>query len=155
MGPSTMAHCPARRAIRPVRYAQNLRHAHYPQKSTISIVYDRVVKASVVSRAMIVSLNPYSKCKFRLNASKSVTETFRRNRQALSTRHPRTLLLLCRALGALIATIPIVADPCIRITYIGPENTVVTGRSIDWMLPLHTKSVGFPARNQAGRSRRC
>lgn len=36
------------------------------------------------------------------------------------------------------------AEACSRVTYDGPNNTVVTGRSMDWMVPLHTNLWAFP-----------
>lgn len=53
-------------------------------------------------------------------------------------------LITITSLVALLATAP-VADACTRVTYLGPENTVVTGRSMDWMVPLHTNLWAFPA----------
>ena len=37
------------------------------------------------------------------------------------------------------------ADACTRVTYLGPDNTVVTGRSMDWMKSLGTNLWAFPA----------
>lgn len=37
------------------------------------------------------------------------------------------------------------ADACSRFTYTGPNNTVVTGRSMDWIEDLHTDLWAFPA----------
>jgi penicillin V acylase-like amidase (Ntn superfamily) len=77
-----------------------------------------------------------------------MTEFLRRKRSAITTRHSLKRILLCGTLSALLTTMPIVAEPCTRITYLGPANTVVTGRSMDWMLPLHTNLWAFPAGTQ-------
>jgi len=37
------------------------------------------------------------------------------------------------------------AQACSRVTYIGPEHMVVTGRSMDWMVPVKTNLWAFPA----------
>ncbi len=36
------------------------------------------------------------------------------------------------------------ADACSRVVYAGPDHTVVTGRSMDWMVPLNTNLWMFP-----------
>lgn len=36
------------------------------------------------------------------------------------------------------------AEACSRVTSVGPDNTVITGRSMDWMAPLHTNLWAFP-----------
>jgi penicillin V acylase-like amidase (Ntn superfamily) len=41
--------------------------------------------------------------------------------------------------------IPSAAAPCTRVTYTGPENTVITGRTMDWFQPLYTNLWAFPA----------
>jgi penicillin V acylase-like amidase (Ntn superfamily) len=30
------------------------------------------------------------------------------------------------------------AEACTRVAYFGPDKTAVTGRSMDWMISLHT-----------------
>src|ERR1700735_806390 len=50
--------------------------------------------------------------------------------------------LLATAAAWLVASSPALA--CSRVTYIGPDNTVVTGRSMDWMIPLHSNIWVFP-----------
>ena len=52
--------------------------------------------------------------------------------------------LLNGALGMLIAATP-ATDACTRVTYIGPDGMVITGRSMDWMVPIHTNLWAFPA----------
>ena len=37
------------------------------------------------------------------------------------------------------------ADACTRVTYLGPDDTVVTGRSMDWMESVDTNLWAFPA----------
>jgi penicillin V acylase-like amidase (Ntn superfamily) len=37
------------------------------------------------------------------------------------------------------------AGACSRVTYLGTEKMVVTGRSMDWMIPVHTNLWAFPA----------
>lgn len=56
----------------------------------------------------------------------------------------RTRLPLSLAVAALIGMSPS-AGACTRATYLGPEGTVVTGRTMDWMVPLHTNLWAFPA----------
>ncbi len=56
----------------------------------------------------------------------------------------RLLALLGSALGAL-AVAAAGAEACSRVTYVGPDGTVVTGRSMDWMVSLHTNLWAFPA----------
>ena len=48
------------------------------------------------------------------------------------------------ALGILIAATP-AAEACTRVTYVGPDGMVITGRSMDWMVPIHTNLWAFPA----------
>ncbi|RBP09665.1 penicillin amidase [Roseiarcus fermentans] len=50
--------------------------------------------------------------------------------------------LAATAAASLIASSPVLA--CSRVTYIGPDNTVLTGRSMDWMVPLHSNLWVFP-----------
>jgi penicillin V acylase-like amidase (Ntn superfamily) len=42
----------------------------------------------------------------------------------------------------LVASSPVLA--CSRVTYVGPDKTVITGRSMDWMIPLHSNLWVFP-----------
>jgi penicillin V acylase-like amidase (Ntn superfamily) len=51
--------------------------------------------------------------------------------------------LLGAAAAYLVASSPVIA--CSRVTYIGPDNAVLTGRSMDWMVPLHSNIWAFPA----------
>jgi len=44
-----------------------------------------------------------------------------------------------------LLTILLPAYACSRFTYTGPENTVVSGRSMDWVEDLHTDLWSFPA----------
>jgi penicillin V acylase-like amidase (Ntn superfamily) len=37
------------------------------------------------------------------------------------------------------------AEACTRVAYFGPDKTAVTGRSMDWMISLHTNLWAFPA----------
>lgn len=37
------------------------------------------------------------------------------------------------------------ANACSRFTYTGPENTVIVGRSMDWVEDIHTELWAFPA----------
>ncbi len=54
-----------------------------------------------------------------------------------------------KTLMALISSTCIVLSPmteaCSRFTYTGPDNTVITGRSMDWDEDLHTDLWAFPA----------
>lgn len=52
---------------------------------------------------------------------------------------------LAAAIVAALAMVPAAAEACSRVTYLGPEGTVVTGRSMDWMVPVHTNLWAFPA----------
>jgi penicillin V acylase-like amidase (Ntn superfamily) len=76
---------------------------------------------------------------------KSVTKFSGRNGLRSAVKHSSTRHLVCGVLGLLVAIMPAVANPCTRITYLGPENTVITGRSMDWMIPLYTNLWAFPA----------
>lgn len=38
-----------------------------------------------------------------------------------------------------------IANACTRATFLGPDATVITGRSMDWMVPVHTNLWAFPA----------
>jgi penicillin V acylase-like amidase (Ntn superfamily) len=51
--------------------------------------------------------------------------------------------LLGAAAACFLIASPVFA--CSRVTYVGPQDTVVTGRSMDWMVPLHTNLWAFPA----------
>ncbi len=53
-------------------------------------------------------------------------------------------LLVSAALSLMIGGAPL-AEACSRVTYLSPDGTVVTGRSMDWMVPLHTNLWAFPA----------
>jgi penicillin V acylase-like amidase (Ntn superfamily) len=37
------------------------------------------------------------------------------------------------------------AEACTRVSYFGPDKTAVTGRTMDWMISLHTNLWAFPA----------
>jgi penicillin V acylase-like amidase (Ntn superfamily) len=50
-------------------------------------------------------------------------------------------LIIC----SVFAVLPLTADACSRFTYTGPNNMVVTGRSMDWVEDLHTDLWVFPA----------
>ncbi len=45
---------------------------------------------------------------------------------------------------ALALAIPHVADACTRAVYLGPEDRVLTGRSMDWKLPMVSNLWVFP-----------
>lgn len=47
--------------------------------------------------------------------------------------------------AALLSSFSGVVDACSRVTYLGPENMVITGRSMDWMKPVDTNLWVFPA----------
>lgn len=49
-------------------------------------------------------------------------------------------LLIC----TLILALPIISDACSRFTYTGPNHTVVTGRSMDWVEDVRTDLWAFP-----------
>jgi len=51
-----------------------------------------------------------------------------------------TLCLLALWVGAASP-----AGACSRVTYLGTEKMVVTGRTMDWMVPVHTNLWAFPA----------
>lgn len=51
------------------------------------------------------------------------------------------ILSLC----GILASFPAISDACSRFTYTGPENTVVTARSMDWVEDLRTDLWLFPA----------
>jgi penicillin V acylase-like amidase (Ntn superfamily) len=51
-------------------------------------------------------------------------------------------VLFGAATACLAAASPVLA--CSRVTYLGPDNTVITGRSMDWMIPLHSNIWVFP-----------
>lgn len=51
-------------------------------------------------------------------------------------------MLVSSSMACLIVASPAMA--CSRVTYTGPQNTVLTGRSMDWMVPLHTNLWAFP-----------
>lgn len=50
--------------------------------------------------------------------------------------------LLGAVAAGLIASTAALA--CSRVTYSGPDDTVLTGRTMDWMVPLHTNIWAFP-----------
>jgi penicillin V acylase-like amidase (Ntn superfamily) len=50
----------------------------------------------------------------------------------------------CILFGALLAAISSMTNACSRFTYNGPDNTVTTGRSMDWMEDLQTDIWAFP-----------
>jgi choloylglycine hydrolase len=51
-------------------------------------------------------------------------------------------VLVGAATAYLAAASPVLA--CSRVTYLGPDSTVITGRSMDWMVPLHSNIWVFP-----------
>lgn len=51
-----------------------------------------------------------------------------------------TILFICT-----LSTASTITQACSRFTYTGPNNTVVTGRSMDWMEDIHTDLWAFPA----------
>src|SRR3954469_8113877 len=76
--------------------------------------------------------------------------TSRRAIQSLST-------LLCTALSTAVAMTAIsTADACTRTLYIGQDNTVITGRNMDWKEDMGSNLWIFPAgleRDGAGGAR--
>ena len=56
----------------------------------------------------------------------------------------RARLLVSAALGLVMAAAPL-AEACTRLTYLGPDGNVVTGRSFDWEVSMHTNLWAFPA----------
>ncbi len=69
------------------------------------------------------------------------------------TTHLRSIQRLSLSLLAAAIGIAMPAGACTRVTYFGPDQTAVTGRSMDWMISLHTNLWAFPAgvnRNGAG-----
>lgn len=56
----------------------------------------------------------------------------------------KKILLLLVAFSFLLQSIA-AAQACSRFTYTGPNGTVVTGRSMDWVESLHTDIWAFPA----------
>lgn len=52
------------------------------------------------------------------------------------------ILLLVSSVFAVLSPL---ADACSRFTYTGPNNTVVTGRSMDWVEDMRTELWVFPA----------
>lgn len=56
----------------------------------------------------------------------------------------RSKSLIALLIGAITALSP-VAEACTRFTYTGVDNTVITGRSMDWIDNLHTDLWAFPA----------
>lgn len=57
---------------------------------------------------------------------------------------PQKAILLILT-GLLLALALLKAQACSRFTYTGPNNTVITGRSMDWMTDVHTDLWLFPA----------
>lgn len=57
---------------------------------------------------------------------------------------PQKAILLILT-GLLLALALLKAEACSRFTYTGPNNTVITGRSMDWMTDVHTDLWVFPA----------
>jgi penicillin V acylase-like amidase (Ntn superfamily) len=57
---------------------------------------------------------------------------------------PKTAPVLFATLVSFLA-LQQAADACTRVTYLGPDNTVVTGRSMDWMESVDTNLWAFPA----------
>lgn len=55
---------------------------------------------------------------------------------------PLSKLALALFMATLVGT-PL-SQACSRITYTGPDQMIVTGRSMDWMVPVHTNLWAFP-----------
>ncbi|MCX5512036.1 linear amide C-N hydrolase [Kaistia algarum] len=56
----------------------------------------------------------------------------------------RSTIAAATATLALLATSLAPADACTRAVYIGSDNTVITGRSMDWLEDMHTRLWAFP-----------
>lgn len=55
----------------------------------------------------------------------------------------RTSLALALATALVLAAAP-VAEACTRAVYLGPDNRILTGRSMDWKLPIVSNLWAFP-----------
>ncbi len=56
----------------------------------------------------------------------------------------KSLTLIAAALFTSAAVLPSVAGACTRTLYVGSDNTVMTGRSMDWMQDMATDLWAFP-----------
>lgn len=55
------------------------------------------------------------------------------------------------ALAAIAAISVQQTEACTRATYIGPDNTVITGRTMDWKEDLMSNILCIPKRHAKGR----
>jgi penicillin V acylase-like amidase (Ntn superfamily) len=55
----------------------------------------------------------------------------------------RAIVVLIAALMAMVLTPP--ANACSRVTWLGPNDTVITGRSMDWPYSFHSHLYAVPA----------
>lgn len=46
--------------------------------------------------------------------------------------------------GAFLLAAPLLAEACTRAVYLGPEDRILTGRSMDWKLPIVSNLWAFP-----------
>lgn len=56
----------------------------------------------------------------------------------------RLIQTLCTAVIAVLVLIIPEANSCTRVVYLGPEDRIVTGRSMDWKLPMVSNLWAFP-----------
>src|SRR4051812_15156472 len=66
--------------------------------------------------------------------------------------HRYRLLVSAASAAAFLAAAVLPSAACTRAVYLGSENTVITGRSMDWAEDMHTNLWVFPrgmARNGA------
>jgi len=55
-----------------------------------------------------------------------------------------TRLIATSTLLTLVGSMARIADACTRAVYLGPENTVITGRTMDWFSDMGTNLWAFP-----------
>ncbi|MGK7752267.1 hypothetical protein [Roseovarius sp. C03] len=57
--------------------------------------------------------------------------------------HARIFSNLTLCLGLVVASVSN-ADACTRVVYLGPEERILTGRTMDWKLPIISNLWSFP-----------
>ena len=71
--------------------------------------------------------------------------------EAIMTQRRSRFSLLALSILLVAGTAIGTALACTRTLYVGADNTVITGRSMDWMEDMFFQPVGLPARHEARR----
>src|SRR5271154_1806751 len=68
-----------------------------------------------------------------------------RNRSQAMKQHPKTLTALALSAVMIAAPVADTATACTRTLFVGTDNTVITGRNMDWEEDMSSNLWVFPA----------